>query len=85
LLVISRSHMYLLQSSTSRRKYRLPPCVAGVIGPHRSLWMSLRASAALYFTGLGNATASASPPGSRRRAHRHAWCTASRAPSSRAA
>jgi hypothetical protein len=37
LLVESNAtHMYLLLSSTSRRKYFLPPGVVSVIGPHKS-------------------------------------------------
>jgi hypothetical protein len=32
------SHMYRDKSSTSRRKYLLPPGVAGDNGQHKSLW-----------------------------------------------
>ena len=54
LLVRSCSHMYRLQSSTTKIKYLRPPGVAGVIGPQRSPWTSSRASAARYFAVFGN-------------------------------
>jgi hypothetical protein len=47
---ITTTHMYLLRSSTSSRKYLLPLGVAGEIGPHKSPCTSSRRRSARYST-----------------------------------
>jgi len=42
------THMKREASSTIRRKYRRPPGVAGVTGPHRSAWTSSSGSSVRY-------------------------------------
>lgn len=54
LIASKRSHMYRVQSSTSKMKDFLPPCITGEIDPHKSSCMSSSQSSARYLAFFTN-------------------------------